>query len=143
MTWSYATSLTAALDQVRFYASDTDSAAQITLSDEEIGGAITLAGNTRAAAALVCENLAGRYSTLGQRLTDDLGEQVDFGARATFYLTRATELRSRAGLGALPFAGGISIAAKNTEAASTDRVRPAFTVGLHTTPGMSNKPTGT
>lgn len=136
MTWSYNTSLSSAQDQVRFYAGDTDADAAITLSDEEILGAITLAGSARAAAALICENLAGRYATFGQRFTDDLGQQVDYGARATFYQTRATTLRSRGSLGAIPFAGGISIAGKQTQEQGTDRVQPAFTVGLHDAPGL-------
>lgn len=131
MTWSYNTALTAARDQVRFYSGDTDSAAAITLSDEEILGAITLAGSARAAAALICENLAGRYATGGQRLQDDIGQQIDYGERAKFYRDRATGLRSRTALVAIPFAGGISIANKQSEEQDTDRTVPAFTVALH------------
>lgn len=131
MTWSYNTSLTAARDQVRFYSSDTDPDAALTLSDEEILGAITLAGSARTAAALVCENLAGRYSTQGKMLKDDIGQTIDYGERATFFQARAKELRLRGALVALPFAGGISIAGKQSQEDDTDRVVPAFTVGLH------------
>jgi hypothetical protein len=131
MTWSYDTSLTAAKDQVRFYSSDTESAAAITLTDEEIGGALTLAGTARAAAALCCETLAGRYASFGQRFVDDLGETVDYGARATFFAGRATQLRSRISLSAIPFAGGLSVSGKQTQEEDTDRVQPAFTKDLH------------
>jgi hypothetical protein len=134
MTWSYNTTLTAARDQVRFFSGDTDSAAAITLSDEEILGAITLAGSARAAAALICENLALRYATEGQRLQDDIGQQVDYGARAEFFKARAAQLRARGAIVALPFAGGISIADKQTREEDTDRVEPAFTKRLHDDP---------
>jgi hypothetical protein len=134
MTWTYNTSLSAAQDQVRFYSGDTDSAAAITLSDEEILGAITLAGSARAAAALICENLAGRYSTVGRQLQDDIGQSIDYGERATFFQARAVQLRSRVSLLALPFAGGISIAAKQAEEVRSDRVSPAFTKTLHDDP---------
>jgi hypothetical protein len=137
VTWSYNTSLAAARDQVRFYSGDTDADAAITLSDEEVLGAITLAGSARAAAALICENLAGRYSTVGQRLQDDIGQQIDYGTRAAFYQARAKELRSRVALSAIPFAGGISKTTKQAQQDDTDRVQPAFSVGLHDDPGTA------
>jgi hypothetical protein len=131
MTWSYNTSLPAARDQVRFYAGDTSESATFTLSDEEILGAITLAGSARAAAALVCENLAGRYATEATMLRDDLGQQIQYADRATFFTDRATQLRSRAALSVIPFAGGISNADKEIREQDTDRVAPAFTKRLH------------
>lgn len=127
MTWSYDTTLTMAMDQARFYSGDTDSAAAITLSDEEILGAITLAGSASAAAALICENLAGRYSTQGKMLRDDLGQTIDWGERATFFQARATQLRALSSLSVSPYAGGISRADKQTREEDTDRVVPAFT----------------
>ncbi|MFA9204997.1 MAG: hypothetical protein ACEQSH_00930 [Bacteroidia bacterium] len=131
MTWSYNTSLSANQDKVRFYAGDTVSTAAITLSDEEILGAITMAGGARAAAALVCEHLANRYATEGQRLQDDLGQQIDYGERAKFFSDRATQLRSRSAIAALPYAGGISLADKQVRELDSDRVEPAFTKALH------------
>lgn len=131
MTWSYNTSLSAARDQVRFYAGDTVETAAITLSDEEILGAISMAGGARAAAALVCEHLANRYATEGQKLRDDLGQEIDYGERAKFFTDRAAQLRSRIALTAIPFAGGISIADKQTREQDSDRVAPAFTKQLH------------
>lgn len=131
MTWSYNTALAKAQDQARFYSGDTDADAAITLSDEEVLGAITLAGSARAAAALVCENLAGRYSTVGKSLRDDLGQAIDYGERAAFFQGRATQLRSRTALSAIPFAGGTSIAQKQAEEEQGDRVVPGFTKDLH------------
>ena len=138
MTWTYTTNLTAARDQVRFYSGDTVSTATITLSDEEIAGAITLAGGTRAAAALCCESLAARYSAGGQRLVDDLGQTVDYGERATFFQERGRLLRSQLSLTAIPFAGGISITSKQSQEDNTDRVVPAFTKDLHKAPGTTD-----
>jgi hypothetical protein len=140
VTWSYNTNLTAARDQVRFYSGDTDVGAAITLSDEEILGAITLAGSARAAAALICENLAGRYSTQGKVLRDDLGQTIDWGERATFYQARAKELRSRVALIAIPFAGGISRTTKQAQIDDTDRVQPTFTATLHDAPSTVTDP---
>jgi hypothetical protein len=137
MTWSYNTSLSATRDQVRFYAGDTDSAAAITLSDEEILGVIAMAGGARSAAALVCEHLAQRYATVGQTLRDDIGQEVDYGTRAQFYADRAKTLRAMVGLTAIPFAGGISTAQKETQEADSDRVEPAFTVDVHQNPGVN------
>jgi hypothetical protein len=128
MTWTYDTALAVARDQVRFYSGDTDSAAAITLSDEEIAGAVMLGGGTREAAALACEYLAARYSTVGRSLQDDLGQKNDYGERAAFYQARATLLRSRAVVTPMPFAGDLSSATKQTQEAYTDRVLPAFAI---------------
>ena len=89
--------------------------------------------------ALGAANLAGRYGTVGKRLKDDLGQEIDYGERAAFFQSRATQLRSRIALSAIPFAGGISIAAKQTQEADTDRVAPAFTAALHDAPGTTNE----
>jgi hypothetical protein len=134
MSWSYDTNLTAAKDQVRFYSSDTDSAAAITLTDEEIAGAILLGGNVRAAAALCCETLAGRYASFGQRIVDDLGQTVDYGARATFFEGRAAQLRSRISLSAIPFAGAQCLGQANPGSG----YRPRRT-GIHQEPARGSR----
>jgi len=134
MTWSYNPTLSANKDKVRFFAADTDSVAAISLTDEEIAGALTMAGGPRSAAALCCEALALKYAVLGQRITDDLGQSTDYGTRATFFQERARLLRSQAAFAATPFAGGISQAAKQAEEDDDDRVPPAFTKTLHDAP---------
>ena len=134
MTWSYNPTLSANRDKVRFFAADTDSTAAITLTDEEIAGVLALAGGPRSAAALCCENLAARYATIGQRLTDDLGQSTDYGTRATFYQERARLLRSQAAFAAVPFAGGISVADKERQEDDNDQVSPAFTKTLQDAP---------
>ena len=135
MTWTYDTSLSANKDKVRFYASDTDSAAAITVTDEEIAGLLTLAGGVRSAAAMLCDHLALRYSQRGQQLTDDIGQSVNYGDIAKQFTERGRLLRSQASFAAVPFAGGISVAAKQTQQENTDRVRPAFGVSTHEAPG--------
>ena len=46
MSWTYDTTLTASKDKVRFYASDTESSAAITVTDEEIREALSDAIST-------------------------------------------------------------------------------------------------
>lgn len=131
MTWTYDTSLSANKDKVRFYASDTESSAAITVTDEEIAGLLTLAGGVRSAAAMLCDHLALRYSQRGQQLTDDIGQSVNYGDIAKQFTERGRLLRSQASFAAVPFAGGISVAAKQTQQENTDRVPPAFSVDTH------------
>ena len=131
MSWTYDTTLTASKDKVRFYASDTESSAAITVTDEEIAGLLTLAGGVRSAAAMLCDHLALRYSQRGQQLTDDIGQSVNYGDIAKQFTERGRLLRSQASFAAVPFAGGISVATKQTQQANTDRVRPAFSADTH------------
>jgi len=131
VTWTYDTSLSANKDKVRFYASDTDSAAAITVTDEEIAGLLTLAGGVRSAAAMLCDHLALRYSQRGQQLTDDIGQSVNYGDIAKQFTERERLLRSQASFAAVPFAGGISVATKQAQQQNTDRVPPAFSVDTH------------
>lgn len=135
MTWTYDTSLSANKDKVRFYASDTDSAAAITVTDEEIAGLLTLAGGVRSAAAMLCDHLALRYSQRGQQLTDDIGQSVNYGDIAKQFTERGRLLRSQASFAAVPFAGGISVTTKQAQLDNSDRVRPAFGVATHEAPG--------
>lgn len=136
MTWSYDTSLAAAKDKIRFYVGDTASAAAITLTDEEIAGALSLSSSSvKRAAALCAENLAARFAQAATSITDDIGQSVDYGDRAAFFQERARLLRSSIALGAIPFAGGISSADKSGQEQDTDRIVPAFTTDLHNAPG--------
>lgn len=52
------------------------------------------------------------------------------------YLALANQMRQRLAAVAVPFAGGISIADKDTRAADSDRVAPAFTRSLHEHDGL-------
>ena len=140
MTWTYNMAVTADRDKVRFLAGDTDSAAAITLTNEEIGGALTLAGGIRSAAAECCDMLALRYAQRGQQLTDDIGQSVNYGDLAAFYRERARLLRSRAALAALPVAGGISVADKTSVESDDYRVPPAFTRTIQDAPATTATP---
>jgi len=135
VTWTYDTTLTASRDKVRFFAGDTDSTAAITVTDEEIEGLLTLAGGARAAAAMLCDHLALRYSQRGQQLTDDIGQSVNYGDIAKQFTERGRLLRSQASFAGTPFAGGISAATKQAQREGIDRVQPAFSVGTHEAPG--------
>lgn len=137
MTWTYDTALATSKDQVRFWLGDTDTSDQL-LSDEEIAAQVTAEGTARRAAIACARALAAKFGRKAQSITDDIGASVRYGDRAQFYLDLAAELkRSSATLAVTPFAGGISIAGKQSQASNTDRVPPAFTVTTHDTAGAT------
>ncbi len=112
-------------DMVRFLILDTDGANQM-FSDEEILAALQLEGGVYYAAAAVCRSF-GTSKTLVDKKVGDL--ELRGNAQVLEYRALAADLRRRGALGAVPFAGGISIAGKQAERSDTDRVQPSFTKG--------------
>jgi hypothetical protein len=102
MSWSYDTSLAADRDQVRFYSGDTDSAADITLSDEELDAVLASEDSVALAAARAADTLAILFGRKAEELTDDLGQRIKYGDRAGMFRAVATRLRGTAALTALP-----------------------------------------
>jgi hypothetical protein len=102
MAWSYDTSLATDRDQVRFSIGDTDSAAEITLSDEEIYAVLAIEESVDAAAAQAADTLALLFGRKAEELTDDLGQRIKYGDRAGMFRTLASRLRGRAAVTALP-----------------------------------------
>lgn len=133
--WTYSGNPAASdKDAVRHLLGDTDERDQ-QLSDEEIEWEVAQAGTVRSAAANAARSLAGRYSL--QPSSKKVGDlAVTYGERAAMMLTLAKSLDADANLGAIPRAGGISIADKEAVEADTDRVRPAFSRGMHDHPGV-------
>lgn len=131
MSWTYDTALSTNKDKVRFMLGDTESGDAL-LSDEEISAQLTSEGTVRAAAIACARALAARFARKAQQITDDIGASVRYGDRAQAYRDLADELRrSGALLAVAPFAGGISVAAKQAQVDDADRVAPAFTRDLH------------
>lgn len=127
MTWSYNGALTNDRDKVRLFLGDTDSDDQLPVSDAEVDYALTEQGSIRAAAALCAEWLAARYTREVSKSVGSLSIQLADKARQ--FRELAAQLRANSALYALPYAGGISIANKDSREDDSDRVEPAFYKG--------------
>jgi len=137
MTWTYAgapgTATTAnRRDAVRLLLKDNSTAREL-LQDEEIKFYLTQNGNNLyRAAADAARSLASREAkskSVGDLSISGLGDT---------WLTLAADFERRADSQATPYAGGISVADKNTYEQDTDRVVPAFSRNLHNTPGLAS-----
>lgn len=128
MSWHYSGDpTTSPKDAVRFWTGDTVEAIAL-LQDEEIEYALTLQPQVKLCAADCLEAIAAK---LLQEVDFEVrGElRMDLGQRAARYQSRAQQLRQQASrLGAIPYAGGISVADKEARDEDADRVRPAFVV---------------
>ncbi len=128
--WTY-TGLpaTSTRDEVRFLVGDTDHGSQL-VTDEEITYALAAEGNTHTAAALVAKSIAAKFAPLIDRAIGDL--KISFSQRQKHFKELADELQARGDVsGGRMFAGGISVADKETEVLDPDRVVPAFRKGQH------------
>lgn len=115
-------------DQVRFLVGDTDETDQL-LQDEEIEWLISDRGSALAAAVAAAEAIAAKFARQVDKAVGDL--RLSLSQKAQGYAARAAELRLRLATGAAPYAGGISASDKEAQELDTDRVPPAFRVGMH------------
>ena len=127
MTFTYdATDIaTTTRDQVRFLIGDTDSTAPL-LQDEEIAYAISVENNYIGAAARCCETIAMKFLTKADVRIGRGGTTLTYSTAAKQYTDKAKELRTRANALNVPWAGGTSIAEKESARADTDLVQPIF-----------------
>ena len=132
MAWTYGNDPSSSTrDAVRFLVQDIDTNRQL-VSDEEIAFALAEHTNTYFAAALVADSLALAKGNIATKRVGDLSITYD----PSFYGRLAKMLRRQGALRTgVPYAGGISVADKETNEADTDRVQPMFTRELHTVPG--------
>lgn len=140
MTWTYdglpgTGSTGAKLDAVRFLSGQLSSGDTYLVQDEEISFLLSQDGNIYSAAASIAEHLAGRYGQQADsKKVGDLA--ITYGQRSKEFATRAAGLRRQAMLRSLtPYAGGISQADKLVQEQDTDRVQPAFAIGMTDIPG--------
>jgi len=135
VTWSYGgdPSVTTK-DAVRFYLGDTNSQDQ-QLSDEEIAYLLSEENdNPIRAAARGAENVAAYYARQVSKSVGGLS--LSAGFRMANYQKLAERLWRRASMAtngslAVPYAGGISHADKDSREDNSDRVEPAFSRELH------------
>jgi len=108
------------------------------VSDEEINAALSdAASNKNLAGAMISERIAADCAReVDNTINDGSGNTRTkaYSQRMAHYLTLATQLRAAAAgqdtIFVAPFCGGISIADKEARAEDTDRVEPAFRVGM-------------
>lgn len=113
-------------DAVRFLIGDTSATFEIT--DEEIAYILTLYPTPLGAAAACCRALASRFAKMVDKEVGDL--KIKYSQRQKAFLDLAGQLEQQSGLtGLMPYAGGISVADKETVEADSDRPKPSFRSG--------------
>jgi len=124
MTWSYDTGLAATKDQIRLLIGDTDSS-DPQLQDEEISFIASQESGLYRGAAQCAYNIAAKYT---RQVTRSFGGRSDqLSQLATQYRTLAKELMAKSGMRRIsPYAGGQSLAEKDSQAQNTDLVQPIF-----------------
>lgn len=110
---------------------DTDST-DPQLDDAEVNWSISETSSARSAAIMCVENLIAKYSRLVDKTVGPFSESLS--QRLDGYKTLLSRLRATLASGASIYAGGISISTKQTRQADTDRVKPAFYVGMMNNP---------
>lgn len=134
MSFSYNSDLGTDRDRVRFLVQDTDANDQL-LQDEEIAWLLTEEGSVRAAAIIAAETVAGKFARQADSAVGDLS--ISYSQKQAQYAALAARLRRTASLSAVPLVGGISVSRKQTVEEDTDRVEPAFAVGMLSHPDHS------
>jgi len=134
-TWTFDwTDIDDSLARVRLLIGDTVTTRQL-LSDEAIDWFITQAGNVYGAAALACDAIAAGFAGEADKEVGDL--KISLSQKSIGYERRAKQYRKQSRTLVTPVAGGISIAAKQTQDQDTDRVKPAFARGQFEHPGTT------
>lgn len=131
MTWSYdlAALATNKKNQVRLLIGDTV-ATSPQMQDEEIAFALTQRGSIYGAAADICRALSAKLSREADTVDKDLRTMLSTRAKAYASRARDLEIQAKARGGAMPYAGGISIADKIQQETDLDRVQPDFSRGM-------------
>lgn len=111
-------------DLVRILINDTTGK----LSDEAIDYFLTSEASVWYAAAMCCDAIAGQTAAVSEMTVGDLS--ITYGGEQSNYAGLAKRLRMRGARAVVPFAGGITSSLRDTEKDS-DRVPPAFQVGMH------------
>jgi hypothetical protein len=130
VTWTYGGDPSAnARDEVRFLVGDTDTTDQL-VTDEEIAYAVAQEATNRGAAARVAQALAAKFARYVDKAVGDLRNA--YSKRYDQFRTLASELSMDASTqSASAYCGGIGVDDKEAVEEDTDRVEPAFSVGMH------------
>lgn len=117
-------------DTLRLLLGDTDTSDEL-YTDAQLQSFLDLYGSVNAAAAAAADGLAARFARQVDKQVGDL--RLAAGQKFTHYQALAKRLRSTASRLVAPYAGGISVADKQTREQNADRVEPTFTLD-----GMTN-----
>lgn len=130
MTWTYGGDPSANdRDEVRFLVGDTDTTDQL-VTDEEIAYSVSDEATNYNAAAKIARAIAAKFSRKVDKSVGDLKQA--YSQRVKQYLELAERLEGEAvGRTAKAYAGGISKSDKETVEEDSDRVEPAFEIGMH------------
>lgn len=134
MSWSYSGDPSySTQDKVRFLIGDTDESDQ-QVSDEEIAAILVDFPNPYNAAVQIVRSLVAKYSRRVEK-SKSIGDlSISYSSAADGYRDLLKSLLTQAALhGGLcePYAGGISISDKENQESDSDRVVPAFRIGMH------------
>ncbi len=128
MAWTYSGDPASSdKDAVRFYIGDTDNSDQL-LQDEEISFLLTTESSILDTAVAAAEGIAAKFSRKADKAVGDL--KISLSQKADKYFTLADKLRQRAGILAVPFAGGLTQDEKTTASEDTNAVQPSFKRGM-------------
>jgi len=129
---------TSNIDYVRFLIGDTDPD-DFLLVNSEISGLLSLYGGPVAASIVACESLAAKFSRLCDEEVGDV--RVDLSQKAANFLKLAVRLRQQQAIGSpIPFAGGILVDDKQSNAGDITLVKPRFTKRMHDSPKINDLP---
>jgi len=140
MAWTYSGDpANNSRDAVRFLCGQTSTGDTVLLLDEEIAYLSSLYSNVRLAAAAACEAMAKQYATREPTQETEGELSLTWDARHDALLGQAQNLRRQVATASVSaWAGGISKAEMDTYEEDTDRVKPAFTVGMQDNPSQSS-----
>ena len=129
MSWTYnvAQLSTNQTYQIRLLIGDTIQTDQ-QFQDEEIVFMLSKRSTIYGAAAELCRSLASRFARKADSMDREMRTQ--YSAISRNYLAMANTFSARASSGAVPYAGGISVADKQSQESDPDRVAPAFNIGM-------------
>lgn len=124
---TYSASIATSADKVRFLIGDTSNvAATELLADGEITWILTQETNVYRAAAVAAEAIAAKFSRLADTSVGDVSVSNSQKVAQYTDLAKRLALKATKRGSAAAFAGGISIADRDTRLNDTDRVPPFF-----------------
>ena len=99
------------------------------LQDEEIDAFLSIEGGRDIAASHAADAIG---ATFARQVDKSIGKlKISIAAASGHYFKLGDRLRFKAASRAAPYAGGISQDDKRDVERDSDRVKPAFTVGMH------------
>ncbi len=123
---------------IRLLLGDTSSGKAM-LSDEEIDAFLSLEGGRDIAAAAAADAIGATFARQVDKTVGKL--KISIGKASESYFALGDRLRFKAASRAAPYAGGISVSDKLDAEQDTDRVKPAFSVGMHDFEGIDDSVT--